>query len=68
VRALYATHVGVDIPRRADRYTCTRCGIVKTVAQARRNKEGVLVVKDRATYKCTDCLHVEAEIERGTNP
>lgn len=65
---IMATHVGVDTRRRNDLYTCNRCGIVNTVNRTRRNKEGVQVVLDRRTYKCIDCLHVEAAIERGTAP
>lgn len=64
---MYATHVGVEVPRRKDQYTCNRCGMVKTVNNTRRNKDGKQVVLDRRTYKCIDCLHVEA-LERGTSP
>jgi hypothetical protein len=60
-----ATHVGVDTQRSPNKFTCNRCGIVKTINTRRRNDDGTYTVPDRRTYKCQDCLHVE-KLERGT--
>lgn len=69
MRRLGATLVGVDTQRLAkDKVACTRCGIVRTFNETRRNKAGQVLVQDRRTYKCRDCLHVEADLERGIDP
>ena len=59
-----ATRVGVDTQRAPDKFTCNRCGIVKTINVRRRNKDGTFAVQDRRTYQCQDCLRFEAK-ERG---
>jgi hypothetical protein len=66
--SIIATHVGVDTRRRNDQYTCNRCGIGNTVNRTRRNKDGEQVVLERRTYRCIDCLHVEAAIQREESP
>ena len=46
-----ATRVGVVSPhRRADHYTCTRCGVRRKVNVSRRVA--------RADYLCIDCIDV----------
>ena len=64
-RALIATHVGVETRRSTSQFTCNRCGIVKTINSRRRNIDGTYAVADRETYKCRDCVIVEA-MEKGS--
>lgn len=66
-RAFSATHVGVVTQPSPTKFTCNRCGIIKSINPRRRNNDGTFTVLDRRTYKCIDCLHVE-KLERGTTP
>jgi hypothetical protein len=62
--SLAATRVGVVTGRPANEFTCIRCGIRRNINPRRRNRLGEWVYLNRATYKCRDCIHVEAT-ERG---